>query len=93
MSRKQTPHRVDTTAGGFNAYLGVQNVTGIAEERGFRLVWVACDGRTQIPARGLATSNPFRTERAAKAHGKHEFGRDAIRIPSVGVAPNHCKRR
>ena len=38
----------------------VINVTGINEERGFRLGWSNDKGQTYTPARGLATSNPFK---------------------------------
>ena len=48
--------------------LYVRNVTGIAEERGFRLFWVKGDG--MVPALGLATSNPFSTARAAINFGQ-----------------------
>ena len=93
-TRKQDPHRITTTGGDFDAYLAVRNVTGVAEERGFRLEWVACDGRTSVPARGLATSNPFRTASAARAYARREFGREPVRVPTWGVGPsNVCRRR
>lgn len=64
--------------------LVVRNVTGIAEERGFRLYWQdVVDGKPTsiiVPALGLATSNPFRTERAAKDYGSAAFGVLATRL-------------
>lgn len=88
MARKQKPHRVSTTAGGFDAYLGVRNAS-LYNERGFRLEWVACDGKTSMPVFGLATSNPFRTARAATSFGLKHFGRRAVRVPAVGVGPRN----
>ena len=61
------------------AYLVVRNVTGIAEERGFRLYWTE-DGHFLTPALGLATSSPFRTERAARAHGEGQGWGRAKRV-------------
>lgn len=93
MARKQAPHRINTTGGAFDAYLAVQNVTGISEERGFRLSWFSCDGRRSVGARGLATSSPFRTESAARAYAKREFGREPVRVPPFSRGPsNVCKR-
>jgi len=64
--------------------LVVRNVTGLAEERGFRLYWQdVVDGKPSdiiVPALGLATSNPFRTEGAAKAFGSQHFGVLATRL-------------
>lgn len=60
-------------------YLVVRNVTGIAEERGFRLYWTN-DGRYLTPALGYATSNPFRREREAIAYGLKHYGERAKRI-------------
>jgi|GEM_PF-4943742 len=61
--------------------LVVRNVTGIAEERGFRLYWepVPDDG-TLIPALGLATSGPFAREYQARAYGHRHLLRDAVRV-------------
>lgn len=59
--------------------LVVCNVTGVAEERGFRLFWADPDGRTMVPALGLVTSLPFRTERAAIAYGERHMGERATR--------------
>jgi hypothetical protein len=61
------------------AYLVVRNVTGIAEERGFRLYWTS-DGRYLTPALGLATSSPFRTEREAIAYGLRTWRERARRL-------------
>ena len=88
MARKQKPHRVSTTAGGFDAYLGVRNAE-FNNERGFRLEWVTCDGTGSIPVLGLATSNPFRSQRAAISFGLKHFGRRAVRVPTYGVGPKN----
>jgi hypothetical protein len=59
--------------------LCVRNVTGIAEERGFRLYWAEMSNPDLIvPALGLVTSNPFRTAGAAAAYGKRHLGEDVI---------------
>lgn len=61
--------------------LVVRNVTGIAEERGFRLYWQDVNEPNLLcPALGLATSYPFRTEREARAYGERHFGERAVRI-------------
>lgn len=60
--------------------LVVRNVTGISEERGFRLYWADPDGRTIVPALGLVTSNPFRREGEAIAYGERNFGERAKRM-------------
>lgn len=62
--------------------LVVRNITGIAEERGFRLYWQDTS-QTNIlyPALGLVTSNPFRYEWQARAYGERQFGERAVRIP------------
>lgn len=60
-------------------WLAVRNVTGIAEESGFRLYWTN-DGRFLTPALGYATSYPFRREREAIAYGLRNFGERAKRI-------------
>ena len=61
--------------------LVVRNVTGIAEERGFRLYWQdLAESNILCPALGLATSNPFRTEREAIAYGERNLGERAKRI-------------
>jgi hypothetical protein len=52
-------------------WLVVRNVTGLAEERGFRLYWTN-DGRYLTPALGLATSNPFRRMAEAVAYGERQ---------------------
>jgi hypothetical protein len=83
---------VTTTGGDFAAYLAVKNVTGIAEERGFRLEWMSCDGERAISDSGLATSNPFRTERAARAYAKRRYGVDPVRVAPFSRGPtNICK--
>lgn len=59
--------------------LCVHNVTGVAEERGFRLCWVQPDDQRYLtPALGLVTSNPFRTAGAAVAYGKRHFREDEV---------------
>ena len=61
--------------------LVVRNVTGIAEERGFRLYWQdIAEPNILCPALGLATSNPFRTEGEARAHGERHFRERATRV-------------
>jgi len=60
-------------------YLVVRNVTGLAEEKGFRLYWTA-DGRYLTPALGLVTSDPFRTMRDAIAYGERQQWGTARRI-------------
>lgn len=64
--------------------LVVRNVTGIAEERGYRLYWEdivnGVPNGVIVPALGLATSNPFRTEREAKEYGSRTFGVLATRL-------------
>jgi hypothetical protein len=61
--------------------LVVRNVTGIAEECGFRLYWQdIAEPNIICPALGLVTSNPFRTEREAIAFGERSFGERAKRI-------------
>lgn len=75
--------RIDTTAGPLLCRLTVVNVTGIVEERGFRLFWEPVDGSPiRVPALGLATSSPFPTERAARAHGVRLLGERPVRRPS-----------
>ncbi len=59
--------------------LVVRNVTGIAEEKGFRLYWTN-DDRYLTPALGLVTSNPFRTMRDAIAYGVRQGWGRARRI-------------
>ena len=66
----------DTTAQ--VCYLVVQNVTGWAEERGFRLFWTS-DGRYLTPSLGYATSLPFPTKREAVAYGFRAWGEKAMR--------------
>lgn len=62
--------------------LTVVNVTGISEERGFRLYWDdGAEGTTRLPALGYATSYPFRTEREAIAFGLRNWNERAIRAP------------
>ena len=62
-------------------FLGVQNVTGIAGERGYRLCWVNClNPNLFTPALGLATSSPFRLEREAIAYGLRHFNQRAKRM-------------
>jgi hypothetical protein len=68
---------VETT--GEDSYLIVQNVTGRAEERGFRPFWTS-DGRSLTPALGYATSVPFATQRDAVAYGFRVWGEKATRI-------------
>ena len=52
-------------------WLVVRNITGINEERGFRLFWD--DGGDYLtPALGYATSNPFPTMRAAVGYGERQ---------------------
>ena len=59
--------------------LVVRNVTGLAEEKGFRLYWDTGED-TIIPALGLVTSYPFRTMRAAIAYGEKRGWGKAKRI-------------
>jgi hypothetical protein len=63
-----------------NNVLYVRNVTGIAEERGYRLYWGVPGETTIVPALGLATSNPFRTEGAAIAYGERQGWGTATRM-------------
>lgn len=61
--------------------LGVRNVTGLAEERGFRLYWYDPEQPNILcPALGLVTSNPFRREREAIAYGERQGWGRATRI-------------
>jgi hypothetical protein len=62
--------------------LVVRNITGIGEERGFRLYWQPAGtcgdafprwDSSLIPALGLVTSNPFRTARLAKAYARRAW--------------------
>lgn len=62
----------------------VENVTGVAEEKGFRLSWLSPDGKTSVPALGLVTSNPFRSESEAVAYGERQFGERAKRYLGYG---------
>jgi hypothetical protein len=62
-----------------DCYLVVRNVTGLAEERGFRLYWTN-DERYLTPALGLVTSHPFRTMRDAVAYGERQGWGKARRI-------------
>lgn len=57
--------------------LVVRNVTGLAEERGFRLYWTN-DGRYLTPAIGLVTSNPFQTASSAAFYGRKYLGETDI---------------
>lgn len=52
-----------------NCYLTVRNMNGTNGERGFRLYWEN-GGDWAVPARGLATTNPFKTRRGAIAFGE-----------------------
>jgi hypothetical protein len=61
------------------ADLVVVNVTGIAEERGYRLFWQVEGSPYRTPALGLATSDPFRRERDAIAYGLRVWGERARR--------------
>jgi hypothetical protein len=60
-------------------WLVVRNVTGLAEERGFRLYWTN-DDQHLVPALGLATSSPFRTMRDAVWYGERQGWGKAKRI-------------
>jgi hypothetical protein len=71
----------------YKAILIVRNVTGIAEERGYRLYWHPIDeegkptGDTICPALGLATSNPFPSEDAAAAAAqRYGWGKPEYRM-------------
>lgn len=66
--------RITTTGGDFDAVLTVRNVTGIAEERGFRLCWDNIDGTGYVPALGLVTSHPFRSRGEAEAYAVRNYG-------------------
>lgn len=70
-----------TAADSRECRLVVRNVTGIAEERGFRLYWQdVAEPNIICPALGLVTSNPFRTECEAIAYGERNFGERAERL-------------
>lgn len=59
--------------------LCVRNVTGIAEEKGFRLYWAEPDNPQFItPALGLVTSLPFRTASRAAFEGQRIFGEKEV---------------
>lgn len=62
---------------GYN--LTVRNMNGTNEEQGYRLYWEHPTDNTAVPAHGLNTSSPFRTEGAAKAAGQSQFGVKAKR--------------
>ena len=68
----------------FAGRLTVVNVTGVAEERGFRLFWADSDGIHRTPALGYATSNPFRTEGEARAYAMRMGWGRAVRRPTWG---------
>jgi len=74
--------KIQSTAGDSReCQLVVRNVTGIAEERGFRLYWQdIAEPNIICPALGLVTSNPFRTEREAIAYGERNFQERARRL-------------
>lgn len=61
--------------------LVVKDITGINEERGFRLFWDPVpDEGIIIPALGYATSYPFRTRVEAVRYGQKNFGETAVTI-------------
>lgn len=62
--------------------LVIENVTGISEERGFRLAWTDDNFSTCVPALGLATSNPFTSARAAADYGHRQLGETQIFLAS-----------
>lgn len=61
-------------------FLVVRNVTGIAEEKGFRLYWTTEGSNSILPALGLVTSSPFRRMRDAIAYGERQGWGRARRI-------------
>lgn len=82
----------DTTT--TNNVLYVENVTGIAEERGYRLCWGVPGESTVCPALGLATSNPFRSEGAAIAYGERQGWGTATRRPQrLAINPPQRKAK
>lgn len=70
--------RVDAETTAQVCYLVVKNVTGCAEERGFRLFWTS-DARYLTPACGYATSISFPTQREAIAYGFRVWGEKAVK--------------
>lgn len=77
---------INTTIGTIkNCRMIVRNITGINEERGFRLFWQGKDESGEwsnyiMPALGYATSYPFKTEWAARAYALRNFGEKATRL-------------
>lgn len=63
--------------------LVVENVTGIAEERGWRLFWWSGKegDTTAVTESGYATSHPFRTRREAVAYAIRKYGIKPINPP------------
>jgi hypothetical protein len=58
------------------SHLIVRNVTGISEERGFRLFWTDAEERFMSPDPGYLAA-PFRTMREAIAYGERVHGERA----------------
>ena len=71
------PHDVKITS----RRLIIRNITGIAEERGFRLYWETKEEpNILVPALGYATSNPFRTAREARAYAATHLKERAVLV-------------
>lgn len=81
--------KISTTGGDFNAYLAVHRDP--MNDREFRLSWYALDGTGSIGERGL-TQPGFRSEGAARAYAKSNYGGEPIRVPAWGVGPDIRKK-
>jgi hypothetical protein len=78
-------HEVSLSNGhNYKGVLVVENMKfghSSCEVRGFRLSWMDPGTSCGVPALGLATSNPFRTEGEAIAYGEKHYGVKAQRLP------------
>lgn len=81
--------RISTTAGDFDSYLAVHRDP--MNDREFRLSWYSLDGTGSIGERGL-TQSGFRSEGAARAYAKKNYGGDPVRVPAWGVGPDMTKK-